>query len=159
MKVRIFMEISPAKPAAALFMSGSGSNAERLLSELQKTSAPSWRPVAIVTDNPQGSRAAELAKSYSLPLIALDIREFYRMRGEQKISLATERGREIREEWTDELRRLLQPFRPDFGILAGFVPLCNITGDFPCLNVHPGMGRMDDACLSDSIRSLSKPPL
>ena len=28
--------------------------------------------------------------------------------------------------------------RSTIGIFAGFVPLCNIAGDFPCLNVHPG---------------------
>jgi hypothetical protein len=33
---------------------------------------------------------------------------------------------------------MLSPFQLDFGILAGFIPLTNITADFPCLNVHPG---------------------
>jgi len=61
-----------------------------------------------------------------------------RERGETRISIATEKGRQIREAWTDQLRSLLQDYNPDFGILAGFVPLTNITGDFPCLNVHPG---------------------
>ncbi|MCK5844800.1 MAG: hypothetical protein KAG97_08845, partial [Victivallales bacterium] len=72
------------------------------------------------------------------PLVKHDIRAFYRERGEERMSLATERGRKIRGEWTDTLRELLAPFRVDFGVLAGFVPLTNITSDFPCLNVHPG---------------------
>ena len=33
---------------------------------------------------------------------------------------------------------MLAPFSPEFGILAGFVPLTNLTGKLPCLNVHPG---------------------
>lgn len=36
------------------------------------------------------------------------------------------------------LRELVLPWKIDFGVLAGFVPLCNITADLPCLNVHPG---------------------
>lgn len=32
----------------------------------------------------------------------------------------------------------MRPYRIDFAVLAGFVPLCNITRDYPCLNVHPG---------------------
>jgi len=54
------------------------------------------------------------------------------------VTLATPAGQEAREAWTDELRRALAPYRLDFGIFAGFVPLTNLVGDFPCLNVHPG---------------------
>ncbi len=50
----------------------------------------------------------------------------------------TTRGQEIRKEWTEALRTKLKPYNIDFGILAGFVLMTNITNDFPCLNVHPG---------------------
>ena len=124
---------------AALFMSGSGTNVEKLLDWLDAVPAPSsWTPTVIVTDAPLTSRAREIAESRGIPLAQLDIRAFYRERGETRMSIATERGREIREEWTNELRSILKPFSVDFGILAGFVPLTNITSDFPCLNVHPG---------------------
>lgn len=120
-------------PRAAILMSGEGSNAEKLLS------APrNWTPAVIVTDRPATSRAAELAERFNIPLAALDIAAFYRAHGESRVSLATENGRRIREQWTARLREALQPYQPDFGILAGFVPLSNITADFPCLNVHPG---------------------
>ena len=89
--------------------------------------------------------AARLAREYDKPLVALDIRAFYRRGGLNSISLATERGRALREEWTDALRRLLRSYRIDFGILAGFVPLTNLTGDFPCLNVHPADLTIRDA--------------
>ena len=120
-------------PRAAIFLSGSGSNAEKVL-EAKK----SWIAAVIVTDAPEKSRAAEIAERFELPLVSLSIREFYRDHGEKRVSLATENGRRIRELWTNELRKKIAPYNIDFGILAGFVPLSNITGDFPCLNVHPG---------------------
>jgi len=119
-------------------MSGSGSNAEKLLESLHSGKFSSWDAAVLVTDNPEKSRTAELSEKFGLPYVELDLRAFYRERGETRISLATETGRAIREEWTEELRRYLKPFDIDFGILAGFVPLTNITNDFPCLNVHPG---------------------
>lgn len=124
-------------PHGAIFMSGGGSNAEKVLEFREKTSA-SWLPAVIITDAPETSRATEIAAKFDLPLVELSIREFYRQHGENKISLATENGRHIRQLWTDALREKIAPFAIDFGILAGFMPLCNITGDFPCLNVHPG---------------------
>lgn len=127
---------SPLK--GALFMSGSGSNAEKILDFKKQHPGGSWNPAVIVTDAPLKSRAREIAENYELPLVELDIREFYKERGESRMSLMTERGREIREEWTETLRQMLKPYDIDFGILAGFVPLTNITADFPCLNVHPG---------------------
>ena len=120
-------------PRAAIFLSGSGSNAEKVL-EVRKN----WTAAVIVTDAPEKSRAAEIAARFELPLVEFSIREFYREHGEKRVSLATENGRRIRELWTDGLREKIAPYNIDFGILAGFVPLSNITGDFPCLNVHPG---------------------
>lgn len=119
-------------------MSGSGSNAERILQQWQAEDAGHYRIEAIVTDRPETSRAAELADTFDVPMIGHDIRAFYRSRGERRISIATEVGRELRSRWTDELRALLAPVGIEFGIFAGFVPLCNIAEDFPCLNVHPG---------------------
>ena len=124
-------------PHGAIFMSGNGSNAEKVLDFHKKTLAK-WLPVAIITDDSERSRASEIATQYNLPLIELSIRKFYRQYGEDKVSLASENGRRIRELWTAALREKIAPFNVDFGILAGFMPLSNITGDFPCLNVHPG---------------------
>ena len=118
-------------------MSGSGSNAEKLLESI-KRGGNSWEASMIFTDAPLKSRAAKIAEFYKVPYFELDILEFYRKRGETKVSLASEKGRKIREEWTEEVRKILSPFKVDFGILAGFAPLTNITSDFPCLNVHPG---------------------
>jgi folate-dependent phosphoribosylglycinamide formyltransferase PurN len=128
---------------AAIFMSGSGTNAEKLLESL-KDGVKTWEPVVIVTDFPEKSRAAEIGNAFGVPVLAFSIREFYRRHGESTISLRTEQGRCIREMWTEALREKLSDYAVDFGILAGFVPLSNITGDFPCLNVHPGDLTVED---------------
>jgi len=141
-------------------MSGSGSNAEKTLEfHAARGDDSGWTPVAVVTDAPETSRAAEIAERHGLPLVALDIRAFYRGCGETRISLATERGRGIREEWTAELRGLLAPFELDFGILAGFMPLTNITSDFPCLNVHPGDLTVEDGSGARTLVGLHTVPV
>ncbi|HOK03709.1 MAG TPA: formyltransferase family protein [Victivallales bacterium] len=123
------------RPRAVIFMSGSGTNAEKLLESLKNS--PTWEAALILTDNPQ-SRAFEIGQRFKIPAILHDIRRFYADKGEKSIALINEKRRTIREEWTEEMRKILKPFRVDFGILAGFVPLTNICADFPCLNVHPG---------------------
>jgi folate-dependent phosphoribosylglycinamide formyltransferase PurN len=125
------------RTGAAIFVSGAGSNAERLLETREKFGGK-WIPLVIVTDFPEKSRAAEIARRFGLPLAALSIKEFYLKHGETSATLLTESGRRIREMWTGELREKLSQYDISFGILAGFVSLSNITGDFPCLNVHPG---------------------
>lgn len=124
------------RPNMAIFLSGGGSNAEKLLNDKQVLECTN--PVVLVTDAPEKSRARLIGEKYNLPVVEFSIREFYRSHGLQSTSLATEKGREVRELWTNELRKKLQPYQIDFGVLAGFEPLSNITDDFPCLNVHPG---------------------
>ena len=132
-----FMDMpSGRKPNLAIFLSGGGSNAEKLLADAEVRNAANV--VVLVTDAPEKSRAGLIAANYSIPVVEFSIRQFYREHGLNTISLATEAGRQVRELWTAELRKKLQPYKIDFGVLAGFEPLSNITEDFPCLNVHPG---------------------
>ncbi len=135
----LLKDISGRKPRLAIFLSGSGSNAEEILKRIQenKAAAPCI-PAALVTDAPLKSRARELAELYDVPVIENDIRNFYREHGETRVSIGTERGQAIRRAWTDELRVQLQCFKIDFAVFAGFVPLTNLTAHYPCLNVHPG---------------------
>jgi len=128
----------PPNPNVALFMSGGGTNAEKLLESIKGDDERPWNPAVMVTDRPETSRARQIAQRHGLPLVELDILKFYLERGQPRVSLMTPEGRRVREEWTDALRELLRPHAIDFAVLAGFVPLCNITADFPCLNVHPG---------------------
>jgi len=135
---------SQGPASVAAFMSGSGTNITRLLElerTLQERGESSFHVSVIVTDCADASRcnARKIASEFGgLPLVELDIRDFYRERGLKRISLATQEGYQAREEWTRELERLLRPFAPDMGAYGGFVPLTNICRTFPCINVHPG---------------------
>lgn len=126
------------KPQVGIFLSGSGTNAERVLACLAALPEAPVKVTALVTDAPETSRARELGERFGVPVVASDIRKFYEAHGERRVSIATPRGQEIRRLWTDELRTLIAPYEFDFAVFAGFVPLTNLTEDFPCLNVHPG---------------------
>lgn len=123
---------------AAVFLSGSGTNAEALLNDIQNDSDAPWRASVLVTDKPETSRAREIAAKFNLPLVEHDIIAFYKAEGLESVTIRTEEGMKIREKWTDALRKKLKEYPIDFGIHAGFLTLCNITSDYPCLNIHPG---------------------
>lgn len=134
----VFLKECKKCPGAAIFLSGSGTNAEKLLSRVRSGNAPAYIPKVLVTDRPKTSRAREIAQKYSIPLLEHGILDFYRAHGLEKVTIATEEGKKVRDLWTDALREKLAPYSIDFGLLAGFVTMSNIVGDFPCLNVHPG---------------------
>ena len=121
-----------------IFLSGRGTNALRILEHWQGNEPSVFHQVILFTDRPEKSKARSIASQFNLELIESDIHHFYRQRGSSKITLATPQGRQIREEWTELVRSQLKPYPIDFGLFAGFIPLTNITADFPCLNVHPG---------------------
>ena len=100
---------------------------------------------ALATDAPDSGNAYELGKEFHIPVVALDLKKFYREHGEDSIKLDSPHRRELRQLWSDRMYELLAPYAPDLGILAGFVPLTNLTGKMPCLNVHPGDLTLKDA--------------
>lgn len=128
------------KKNALIFMSGTGSNAEALLEFSTKDARANFQVVALVTDRVATSRTYEIAKKFQLPVIALDIFEFYQQHGESGIGLITPKRWEIRELWTKTLAKMIKDTKlvVDFILLAGFEPLTNITNDYMTLNVHPG---------------------
>ena len=132
----------PARVAA--FMSGSGSNVTRLLELQQKLDAAAGSPfqvVVIVTDcaDREHCKAREIAARFGgLPVIEEDIQEFYADRGHPKVSVRTDRGFDIREEYTAVLWERLQPIAPDFAALGGFESLTNLWAKMVAINVHPG---------------------
>ncbi len=129
---------APGPARCAVFMSGSGTNCAELLKYRCLHPEAGFQIAALVTDAPETSGTRELGKIWDIPVVELDIRRFYQEHGEESIALSSPHRRELREEWTKALRKLLVPFEIDFAVLAGFMPLCNITAALPCLNVHPG---------------------
>ena len=121
--------------SAAIFLSGTGVNAEKLLSE--RTAASHWKPVVLVSDRRE-SAAERLGRTFGVPVVIHDLKEFYAEHGFTQTTLSTQEGRDARQAWTDALRLKLTAYSIDFGIFAGFIPLTNIVDDFPCLNIHPG---------------------
>lgn len=136
---KFFLKKFKEKPRAAIFLSGNGSDTEKILSDFAEHKAyRHWTPELLVTDRPKTSRAAAIAEKYGLPLVEHGIAAFYRSHGSEKVTVATPEGRRIRELWTAALLEKLRPFDLDFAILAGFITLTNIAAVLPCLNVHPG---------------------
>ena len=142
---RLFTPHTPDAPAkAVILMSGAGTNASAVLRYVSGAKR-SFIVTALATDAPDSGNAYELGKEFHIPVVALDLKKFYRDRGESSIRLDSPHRRELRQEWSDRMYELLAPYAPDLGILAGFVPLTNLTGKIPCLNVHPGDLTLKDA--------------
>lgn len=136
---KVFLKDHGKMPAGAIFLSGSGTNAEKILSQFHDPAVHrGWVPKVLVTDRPKTSRARVIAEKYGLPLIEHGLAAFYRRHGLDSVSLATEEGRRVRGLWTLALQEKLADFQVDFGIFAGFVTLTNLAASLPCLNVHPG---------------------
>ena len=136
---KVFIKVLKKRLRAAIFLSGNGSNVEKiLLDHIDHRQSRHWDPVLLVTDRPKTSRAGVIARQFGLPLVEHGIFAFYRSHGSDRVTVATPEGRRIRELWTASLLEKLRPFDLDFVILAGFVSLTNIAAALPCLNVHPG---------------------
>ena len=117
-------------------VSGSGNTLWKTL-ELQKTLEKSregspFEVVAVFADS-GGASAFEKAKSFGVPVVSLDIREFYAQRN------APLKDREVRAAYDREILAMLEPFSPDMLLLAGYVWATTdiITGSIPTVGVHP----------------------
>ena len=117
-------------------VSGSGNTLWKTL-ELQKQLEKSkegspFEVVAVFADSGSAS-ALEKAKSFGVPAVSLDIREFYARRN------APLKDREVRAAYDREILAMLEPFSPDMLLLAGYVWATTdvITGSIPTVGVHP----------------------
>ncbi len=122
----------------AIFISGSGTNAEKILDYWCNYDTDCYDIKLIFTDRPNTSNAKKLSVKFNIRLIENDIKAYYTKQGCNRVTIGTPEGKKIREEWTNGIREQLKPFAIDFALFAGFIPLTNLTADFPCLNVHPG---------------------
>ncbi len=134
---KLFEEHTEKDPArTAILLSGEGSNAEAVL-RYCRSGERAFAVRLLVTDDPR-SRAAEIASGFGLPAELLDLRAFYAAHGEDSIRLDSPARRELRTVWSEELYRRLARHDIELVLFAGFIPLTNLAGRLPCLNVHPG---------------------
>jgi hypothetical protein len=59
--LNFFLDEKTSGQNAVIFMSGSGTNAEKVLEYVSSQDRKAWIPSVIVTDTPQKSRASEIA--------------------------------------------------------------------------------------------------
>lgn len=145
-EIRPFFSVGAGHERAwiAIFMSGSGSNAEVLLQKAaDKTAA--FEVKLLFTDAPESSRTLELGEKFQIPVLSLDIRKFYADHGECDIRLNSDYRRQLRDEWSECVRQMIEPYKCDFVVFAGFLPLTNLAEKIVCLNVHPGDLTVEDA--------------
>ncbi|MCX6749657.1 MAG: formyltransferase family protein [Candidatus Pacearchaeota archaeon] len=124
----------------AIFMSGSGSNARKIIEKyLGRAASPiesgalSFEPVLMFTDNPV-SKAHKIANEHGIPVFCSPIRYFYKRRGKDFKDLIT------RAEYDLQQADVLRSFSIDAVALAGYdwIVTPEICNCFLTINVHPG---------------------
>ncbi len=145
--------MSPREPArlpVAILMSGTGSNARKLLEQPD----PGYEVRLLFTDNP-ASNAARIAAEFGVPFAELDIYEFCGARksaGEgarallRKGEYASLRDSERRSAFDRELAAMLRSCGARLAALAGYdwVLGPELCRSFLFVNVHPGDLRVRD---------------
>lgn len=88
--------------------------------------------VGLFTDNPN-AKCVQTAKALALRVVALDIREYYKIRDKPL------KDRSVREEFDKEALNLIEPFKADAILLAGYVwaTTDNLLNRYLMINVHP----------------------
>ncbi len=134
------------------FMSGSGSNVEKVLEHQKRAEErgiPPYRIVAVFTDEPSSQKCnyKNIAGDYSLlPLEHGSIDDFYVKRGyPDKKSAGREEKLRLRKEFDEETLRLLRDFTKDYGVdihclmLGGYMSFLTspVIDNYLTVNVHP----------------------
>ncbi len=116
-----------------ILMSGSGTNAEKIIEYQEKNPVCNYQVVVIFTDNPR-SRAKEIGREHSIPMEILDIKEFFKKHPKLK-----RYNLEDRPEYDREVVKLLKPYKIDLLAYAGFMNITTkpIIESFLGINVHP----------------------
>lgn len=127
----------------AIFMSGSGSNAVKILeryAEQVAVGSVTYEPVVLFSDNHE-SNVVKIATQFGVPYKINPIRDFYNRAG------ADIKDMDIREDYDTEQVRMLKDLGVDAVALAGYdwktTPL--ICNEFVTGNVHPGDLRVKKA--------------
>ncbi|MFA6032574.1 MAG: formyltransferase family protein [Myxococcota bacterium] len=127
---------SAGRMRVAAFMSGSGTNLEKIIGhqkrlEAARGSAP-FAVAVIFTDNYK-SRACEIGAANDLPVVVRDMAAFYRRRGLPRRDLS------IRAEYDAMTVEALRPYGAPFAAYAGYMSVASpvLVNAFLGVNVHP----------------------
>lgn len=135
---------SPMK--VAIFLSGSGTNAEKIIErerELKEDQKGSPFEVIFIFSDNQGKdcKGQEIARRFGLPYFSYDIVRFYKSRGRKK-SIKTGEDLRLRKEFDSVPKTLIRAFNVDMVALCGYMSYTTIKG---CINVHPAdLSILDD---------------
>lgn len=120
------------------FLSGSGTNIQRLIEHEQALARISGRApyevVFLFSDRSDGQCAGErIALERGLPYFSYDIRAFYAKKGLPR-TVRTPEGLEARKAYDAVAARLVEAFAVDVIALGGYMSYITLKG---CINVHP----------------------
>ena len=115
----------------AIMMSGSGTNAERIIEYSRAAANPSYEPVIIFTEDP-GSEAENIGHRFDLPVMVNDWKKFFRE--------SDKNGNDARILFDDPTAVLFRKHHVDVVALAGYNWFVSekIFRLFLTLNIHPG---------------------
>ncbi len=116
------------KKRIAIFISGRGSNMEAIARQVQDGILKDVCEIALVFSNKPQAKGLEIAKKFGLPVAAIP-----------------SKGK-LREAFEREVLELLQPYRIDYVVLAGFMrilsPLFIRAYKNRIINIHPADTRL-----------------
>lgn len=113
----------------AVFISGSGSNLERII---ENQAQGSYEVALIFSDNMR-SRAYEIGVKHNIPVSLNDIGQFYKQRNKLRSDL------KVREEFDSTTTRVLQSYKIKVIAYAGYMSIVTkpLVENFLGINVHP----------------------
>lgn len=115
----------------AVMMSGSGTNAERIIEYARTSAKPSYEPLVLFTENPE-SEAENIGERHQVPVVVNDRRKFF--------SQWSAKGMEARLSFDESAAKIFREQRIDIVALAGYNWFVTerIFRSFLTLNIHPG---------------------
>ena len=129
-------DISRGKLRVAGYISGSGNSLwkiHELQKELEKTWEGSPFEISGCFSSDPAAKGVAAAEELGIPVESLDLRAFYRERGEKFANM------ELRKEYDMEVLKLIEKFNADIIVLAGYVWATTsvILDNYTVVNVHP----------------------
>jgi acetate---CoA ligase (ADP-forming) len=118
------------------YISGSGNTLWKIV-ELQRELEETWEgspfEVAGCFSSDPEAKGVAVAKELGIPVVSIDLRQFYRDRGKKFADM------DVRRSYDQAALELIEPMQPDLVVLAGYVwATTDIVLDrFTFLNVHP----------------------